>query len=113
MIARRAMLYSLAKGPLREAYMRCFAIFLLSASTLLAQSSTATLFGVVRDSSGGVLPQAEISATHVTTSITRKAATDGKGEYLITNLPIGEYSLTVENAGFRRFIQTGITLEVN
>ena len=93
--------------------MRCLAILFFSASTLLAQSSTATLFGVVRDSSGGVLPQVEISATHVTTSITRKTTTDDKGEYLITNLPIGRYSLTVEKPGFRRFIQEGINLEVN
>src|ERR1051326_754752 len=93
--------------------MRCLAIFLFWPSTLLAQSSTATLFGAVRDSSGGVLPQVEISATHVTTSITRKTTTDEKGEYLMTNLPIGRYSLTVEKAGFRRFIQEGINLEVN
>src|SRR5262249_4926976 len=36
-----------------------------------------------------------------------------KGEYLITNLPIGGYTLSVEKAGFRRFVQEGINLEVN
>src|SRR5438876_8333085 len=88
-------------------------ILLLSAGNLMAQSATATLFGIVRDSSGGVLPQVEISVIHVATSYSRKVRTDEKGEYLITNLPIGQYSITAEKTGFRRFIQDGVNLEVN
>src|SRR6185312_7158396 len=41
------------------------------------------------------------------------ATTDGTGAYLITNLPVGAYTLTVEKAGFRKFVQQGITLNVN
>ena len=93
--------------------MRWGLLVFVAAGSLMAQSPTATLFGVVRDSSGGVLPQVEISATHVATSYRRKVTTDDKGEYLMTNLPIGQYSVSVEKAGFRRFIQDGINLEVN
>src|SRR5690349_13795803 len=110
---QRRVLYCSPRPEARGANMRRWVIFFLSAGTLMAQSSTATLFGVVRDSSGGVLPQVEITATHVATSYSRKVTSDEKGEYLITNLPVGGYSLSVEKAGFRRFIQDGINLEVN
>src|ERR1041385_6410784 len=85
----------------------------LTALALTAQTTTGTFFGVVRDSSGGVLPGAAVTATQTETSRARKAVTDSQGEYLITNLPVGRYSLTVEKEGFRRSIQEGITLEVN
>lgn len=76
------------------------------------QTSTATLFGVVRDSTGAVIPQAQVTATQVATSFARNATTDGQGAYLITNLPVGQYSVSIEKQGFRRFIQTGVTLTV-
>ena len=72
-----------------------------------AQTTTGTLFGVVRDTSGAVLPQVEVKATQTSTSLARIVKTDDQGEYLITNLPIGQYSLAAEKAGFRRFIQEG------
>jgi hypothetical protein len=85
----------------------------LTALAVMAQTTTGTFFGVVRDSSGGVLAGASVTATQTETSRTRTTVTDNLGEYLITNLPVGLYSLTVERAGFRRSIQEGITLEVN
>ncbi len=78
-----------------------------------AQTTTATLLGVVRDSTGAVIPQTQVTARNVLTSFTRSASTDETGSYLITNLPVGDYSVTVEKEGFRRFIQDGITLVVN
>lgn len=93
--------------------MRWVIALFLAGTALHAQSTTATLFGVVRDTSGGILPQVDITATQIATSFTRKVKTDDKGEYLITNLPVGQYSLAAGKAGFRRFVQDGITLEVN
>jgi hypothetical protein len=77
-----------------------------------AQTTTATLLGVVRDSTGAVVPQARVTARNALTSFVRSSLTDETGAYLITNLPVGSYSLMVEKEGFRRFIQDGITLEV-
>jgi hypothetical protein len=79
----------------------------------IAQNTTATMFGVVRDSSGAVIPQAQVTARNVSTGFARSAKSDDTGAYLISNLPVGQYSLQAEKAGFRRFIQDGITLEVN
>ncbi len=84
-----------------------------AAATALGQTTTATLFGVVRDASGAVIPEARVTARNVSTSFERSAASDATGAYLITNLPVGQYSLLVEKDGFRRFLQEGITLTVN
>ncbi len=80
---------------------------------LYAQSTTASLLGVVRDPSGSVIPGAGVTATNTQTSFARSMQTDGEGNYLFTNLPIGPYQLKVTMSGFESFSQTGITLVVN
>ena len=89
------------------------ACFLLSVTAALGQSTTASMLGVVRDTSGAVIPNAEVTATDTQTALSRKTTTDGTGSYLITNLPIGQYQLQVVSPGFDAFVQTGITLDVN
>jgi hypothetical protein len=74
---------------------------------------TASVFGVVRDSTGAIVPQVQVTARNSSTSFSRAAVTDENGAYLITNLPVGPYSVTFEKSGFRRAVQDGITLAVN
>jgi hypothetical protein len=88
----------------------CAAAFILP---LIGQTTTATLLGVLRDSSGGVIPAARVTARNMDTGFTRSSTSDDTGSYLITNLPVGRYSLTAELEGFQQFVQDGITLEVN
>src|SRR5262245_59904318 len=83
------------------------------ATVTSAQTTTATIFGVVRDSSGASVPQAPVVARNASTAFERTALTDETGSYLITNMPVGPYSLTIGREGFRRFIQDGITITVN
>jgi hypothetical protein len=45
--------------------------------------------------------------------LTRDAASDSAGKYILTLLPPGEYTLSVEAAGFRKLVQSGITLQIN
>lgn len=84
-----------------------------TASQLLSQSTTASMLGVVRDSTGSVIPNAEVTATNTQTALTRTTQSDGTGAYLFTALPIGQYKLSVTAPGFETFIQNGITLDVN
>ena len=93
---------------------RLLAALLLCGSFQIAngQTTTATLFGVVRDDSGAVVPEAKVTARNTATSFERTGSSNDTGAYLITNLPVGPYSLLIEKAGFRRFVQDGITLEV-
>jgi Carboxypeptidase regulatory-like domain/TonB-dependent Receptor Plug Domain len=92
---------------------RFVAFALLFASVSAAQTTTATLLGIVRDSTGAVIPEAQITARNVHTSFARNTTSDDQGSYLIPNLPVGQYTLIAERQGFRRFIQEGITLVVN
>jgi hypothetical protein len=78
-----------------------------------AQTTTATLIGVVRDKSGAAIPQAQVTAQNVATSFTRTAISDGTGSYTISNLPVGEYVIIAEKSGFAKLVQKGITLDVD
>ncbi len=81
---------------------------LLFLKPLPAQTTTGTMFGVVRDSTGAVVPQAHVTAAHGTTTFSRNAVTDDNGAYLIPNLPIGPYTVSIDKLGLRKFNQSGI-----
>ncbi len=74
--------------------------------------ATAQISGTVRDSSGGVLPGVDVTATQTDTGLKRNATTDVDGSYTIVNLPPGPYRLEATLQGFRTFEQTGLTLQV-
>lgn len=86
-------------------------LFIASIADLCrAQSITATVRGLVTDSSGGVLPKAAISVRQVETGFARTVETDNSGKYEVSNLPPGTYEISAELAGFKRFVRKGITL---
>ena len=75
--------------------------------------STAQINGTVKDSSGGVLPGADVTLTQTDTGFTRSVVTDETGAFTIPNLPIGPYKLAVSLSGFRTYVRTGIVLQVS
>ena len=87
-------------------------VVLLSAGTSYAQA-TAQITGTVKDSSGGVLPGASVTATQTETGFKRDVVSDADGVFILPSLPIGPYRLDVMLQGFRPSIQTGIVLQVN
>ncbi|HYW65103.1 MAG TPA: TonB-dependent receptor, partial [Candidatus Dormibacteraeota bacterium] len=68
-----------------------------------AQTLTGTIFGVVTDASGGVVPNAEVKATNEATGQTWTAASGASGEFQLQNLPPGSYAMEVSAAGFQVF----------
>lgn len=92
------------------------AVRLLSALALVlclpaicaGQSGRGVITGVVQDSSGAVVPQAEITARNVATGDERKITTTGAGAYRIPYVPPGTYHLTVSRSGFRTAIRENI-----
>jgi hypothetical protein len=89
-------------------------LVLLATALIQAQAgSTAQLSGIVKDTSGGVLPGVSVTATQTATGVSRTVITDEQGNYTLTNLAIGPYRLEAKLSGFRSFTQTGITLQVN
>jgi len=88
-------------------------LWLLSATVIgLAQVDTGSLVGTVKDASGAVLANASVTATNTDTGVPTSAKTDVSGNYVITPLHIGRYSVSVESAGFRREIRKDIVLDV-
>lgn len=80
-------------------------LFLLLGMTtiVLAQVNTGEISGVVRDPSGAVVPNANVTATNMGTGFSRSASTSGNGQYDITALPVGQYEVSVSQAGFTPF----------
>jgi hypothetical protein len=84
-------------------------IVLLSAGVMLAQTAgTGTLVGTVTDTSGAVVPGASVTVTNAATSFVSKTLTSTAGAYYVPYLAPGSYRLTVEAAGFKRYVSDGV-----
>ena len=85
------------------------------ASLLLAvpargQVTTATLYGVVQDTSRSVLPGVNVTVTHQGTTLTRETVTDARGEFALPALPAGPYAIKIELSGFKTYTSEGLKL---
>jgi hypothetical protein len=78
-----------------------------------AQEIAGSIRGTVVDSSGAAVSDARITAVQTETGLVRTTATDTQGVYVFVELPIGHYRLEAEAKGFKKYVQEGITLEVN
>jgi len=85
----------------------------LAASAAYSQSVRGTILGTVTDASGAVVRGAKVTATQTTTGLTRTELTNGEGEYSIPQLPVGPYTVTAEQAGFKKTERSGIELRVD
>jgi len=77
-----------------------------------AQTTAGSVVGTVTDPSGAVIAAASITVTNVETGIATKTVTDSSGNYVVTPLPVGRYSVTVEASGFKKSVRSDITLNV-
>src|SRR2546425_4477818 len=75
---------------------------LLAASSLSAQVVTVTIQGRVYDTTGAAIPQANVSVTNPATGFSRSATASATGEYQISGLPVGDYTVTAEKSGFQK-----------
>jgi hypothetical protein len=89
----------------------CAAFF--STTTVTAQQITGNIHGSITDPSGALVQTAVVTVKHVETGLTRTANTDHNGSYLLVELPVGHYRLEVEAPGFQKYVQDGISLDVN
>ncbi len=82
-------------------------------SSGVAQTSFGTITGVLRDSSGAVLPDAAVTATNDNTGQSRQATTDSSGNYAIPSLLPSVYTVSAELKGFKKGVASKVNLEVN
>jgi hypothetical protein len=73
----------------------------------------ATVVGTVKDTSGGVIPNARVTVTDVQTGVAHSTATNSSGNYSVGQLIPGSYRVVAEYEGFKKEVITGIVLQVN
>ena len=85
----------------------CAVLLLAICSSLAIQGQTIVgrISGTVKDSSGGVVPNAMVTVTNKANNLVRTATTDEGGFYTVTTLPVGNYSVMVEQKGFKKSVQ--------
>jgi hypothetical protein len=91
-----------------------YLVWLLAAAPGWCQAvASSQVSGVVKDSSGGVLPGVEVQITKTDTGMTRTVSTGADGSFVFPNLPVGPYQLKATLQGFSTYVQDGIVLQVN
>lgn len=93
--------------------LRGAALLLVCGFSLVAQSTTASLGGIVVDATGASVAEAAVTVQNVGTGFTQSSKSDPSGAFLFPRLPVGSYELRVEHPGFQTYVQSGITLTVN
>jgi hypothetical protein len=90
--------------------MRILAVF-FCALTLWAQSTTQSVLGLVKDSSGAVIPNATVTLTNTGTNVSQTATTNETGNYTFPLVQVGDYELKVEAQGFKAGVVRGLRVE--
>src|SRR5438128_9791111 len=84
----------------------------LGTSLVVAQTSTATILGTVRDISGALVPGVSITVKHTESGLTRSVVSSERGGYNVPLLPVGAYEINATMPGFKRQVRSGINLVV-
>ena len=77
---------------------------------LLAQVQGGGITGTVTDPSGAVVPNVKVVALHESTGVKYTAETTSSGAYVLPNLPVGNYTVTVEHADFQASVYKSVSV---
>jgi len=79
-------------------------------ATVLGQVTSGTIFGVVKDASGAVVPNATVTVKSPSMGLTRSVTSGEAGNFVVPGLPPATYSIAVEAQGFKKLEKTGVAL---
>jgi len=85
-------------------------ILAVAAATTLFGQEAATLVGTVTDSSGLVVPGAQVTVVNAETNFRSETTTSSAGGYYVPYLSPGGYQLTIEAPGFKRYVRAGVMI---
>ncbi|MBI4903021.1 MAG: TonB-dependent receptor [Acidobacteria bacterium] len=88
-------------------------VLLLLVAAMQAQVTTQNIVGVVTDNSGAAIPGAQVVCTNNETNLVRSAVSDEAGNYALRLLPTGTYRVEITAGTFKKYVQTGVALEIN
>src|SRR3984893_8664956 len=89
-----------------------WALILFLATATFGPMNTADITGNTTDTSPAIVPGATVVALQVATQQKHTATTNDAGQYLLPQLPLGDYRLTINAQGFKEAIQENVVLHV-
>ena len=87
-------------------------VILAGGTTSQAQTFRGTILGTVTDSTGAAVVGAHVTVHNVDTGVDRSTDTTTDGGYLMPELPVGNYNVTIEMKGFQKTATNGILVSV-
>src|SRR5947209_11984727 len=87
-------------------------LFSFAATGAMAQVTTARLGGIIRDSSGGVIPGVTVVAKNEATGVRHEVVSNDAGLFVLPQLPPGTYTVSCELTGFKRGVVPQVVLQV-
>ncbi len=90
----------------------CLCFLLVSAEYAAAQVDQGSITGTITDTTGAVVPDAQVTLLNTDQGLTLEVTTNQSGEYTFSPVRIGNYSLTVNAKGFARTTQQNLTVNV-
>src|SRR5215469_6070480 len=87
-------------------------VVLLVAALASAQTFRGSILGTVTDTSGAVVSGANVKVHNTATGLERTTTTSAEGNYVISELPIGNYTLTITQTGFDTSVTSNVTVDV-
>src|SRR5881628_2942604 len=96
-----------------ERFLAAIAVLIVLQPCLaFAQTATGTIVGVVKDTSGALIPGVSITVKHTDTGQTRTAISTDSGSYNVPLLPVGAYEISTMMPGFKQQVRTGVNLVI-
>jgi hypothetical protein len=98
--------------------LRCALLVVLVAALFTApraagQSTGGRIRGTVTDASGAAVTGANVTLRNEANGAERQTQSGGNGEYGFLEVPVGTYTVESQQTGFKKFLNTGVTLELN
>src|SRR5215216_977227 len=82
-------------------------LVLIASQTATAQTVVGRISGTVQDSNGAAVPNASVKVINSANNSERTVTTDESGFYTVTNLPVGSYTVTAEQKGYKKGLVSG------
>jgi carboxypeptidase family protein len=89
-----------------------FLLMVLLLGSVASAQDNATINGTVQDSSGALVPNAQITLTNPATGQMRDAVSNAAGAYRFANVGVGSYALSASASGFQKYTKTDIVVNV-
>lgn len=90
----------------------CFVLVLVTSSLGQSQGTTSRVIGVVTDSSGAVVPGANVTLTNQTMNVSFATKTTSAGTYVFDSVQVGTYTISIQKEGFEKFVSTDNVLTI-